>query len=60
MPLPDPDERSFAKILSMKQSTMASVLTAAARMRPDRLRPQSDDSLTSLLALVRSDDSDKA
>ncbi len=60
MPMPDPDERAFSKILGMKQSTMASVLTAAARMRPDRLRPRDDDSLSSLLALVRGDDSDKA
>jgi len=60
MPLPDVDEKAFSKILAMKQSTMSSVLTAAARMRPDRLRPQNDDSLSSLLALVRGDDSDKA
>jgi len=53
MELPDADDRTYGKVLSLKQSVMASVLTATARVRDGLLRPANEEGLDDLLALAR-------
>lgn len=50
MELPDPDHRSFGKILEVKKAVAAAMLTATARVRDGLLRPTNDDGLGALLA----------
>jgi hypothetical protein len=50
MPLPDVDHRNFGKVLAVKQSVAASLLTVTARVNGGRLRPSNDDGLADLLA----------
>lgn len=52
MPL-DPDERSFSKMLSVKQAITQAVLTATARVRPGDLRDRDDDGVGALLDAVK-------
>ena len=45
----DPDERSFNKLLGVKQQITTAVLTATTRVRPGDLRERDDDGLGALL-----------
>lgn len=58
MPLPDTNHRTYGKVLGLKQSVMASVLTATARTRDTLLRPVNDEGLEGLLALVNAESGD--
>ena len=47
------DHKNFARLLSAKQSVLASVFTATARVRDGLLRPSSDDGLDDILARIK-------
>ena len=49
----DPDERSFNKLMSVKQQITTAVLTATTRVRPGDLREREDDGMGKLLAQLR-------
>jgi hypothetical protein len=52
----NPEHKNFARLMSAKQSVLASVFTATARVRDGLLRPSSDDGLDDILAgLKRAD-----
>lgn len=53
----DPDERSYNKLIGVKQQIMAAVMTATTRIRPGDLREREDDGMGALLARVRAGDS---
>lgn len=53
----DPDERSFNKLLGVKQQITTAVLTATTRVRPGDLRERDDDGLGALLDKLKSGDS---
>ncbi len=57
MPL-DPDERSFSKLISVKQQITTAVLTATTRVRPGDLREREDDGVARLLAALKSGEAD--
>lgn len=47
-----PDHKHFARVLSIKQSIAASMLTVTARVNSGSLRPSSDDGLADMLRRV--------
>lgn len=49
----DPDEKSFNKLLGVKQQITTAVLTATTRIRPGDLRPSEDDGVGQLLARLK-------
>ncbi len=49
----DPDERSFNKLLSVKQQITTAVLTATTRVRPGDLREREDDGVARLLRALK-------
>lgn len=49
----DPDERSFSKMLAVKQAITQAVLTATTRVRPGDLRERDDDGVGALLDVVK-------
>lgn len=51
----DPDERSFNKLLGVKQQITTAVLTATTRVRPGDLRERDDDGLGALLEKLKRD-----
>lgn len=54
MELPlDPNDKNFPKVLSTKQSVMASVLTASVRVNDGALRKKNLDRIGELLEEVR-------
>ena len=52
----DPDERSFNKLLGVKQQITTAVLTATTRIRPGDLRERDDDGMGALLAKLKAGD----
>lgn len=60
MELPlNPSDKDFVKLLRIKQSIAASVLTATVRVRAADIREEDDDGVDSLLAQVRSLEADE-
>lgn len=53
MPLPDVDDKTFGKVLQLKQQAAASVFTITARVRAQALRPVEDDGMEAVLAAIR-------
>lgn len=53
MPLPDVDEKHFARVLAIKQQMAQSIFTTTARVRDTLLRPGTDDGMSRVLAEVR-------
>lgn len=51
--VPDPESKNYNKTLSTQQSTIATVLSTAARIDEARLRREQTDKLDELLSLVR-------
>lgn len=49
----DPDERSFNKLLGVKQQITTAVMTATTRVRPGDLRERDDDGLGALLERLK-------
>jgi hypothetical protein len=49
----NPEHKNFARLMSAKQSVLASVFTATARVREGLLRPSSDDGLDDILARIK-------
>lgn len=60
MEIPDEDHRAFGRVLSMKQSAIASILTAMARTRKNLVQPETDEGLDALLRLVEREKSSQA
>lgn len=52
----DPDERNFGKLLSVKQSIAASLLTATTRIRAGDLRPAGKDAVADILRRLKDED----
>ena len=52
----NPEHKNFARLMSAKQSVLASVFTATARVREGLLRPSSDDGLDDILARIKGAD----
>lgn len=53
MDLPDPGDKSYIRILNLKQSVASSVFTATTRVRAGDLRDREDDGLDSFLRQLR-------
>jgi len=53
MPLPDSDDKNFAKVLATKQAVAQSILTATVRVNDGQLRKKSNDKVQSLLDELR-------
>lgn len=53
MDIPDPDERTFGKVLQIKQQVAQSLFTTTARVRDGLLRPATNDGMDAVLAAVR-------
>jgi hypothetical protein len=49
----NPEHKNFARLMSAKQSVLASVFTATARVRDGLLRPSNDDGLDDILARIK-------
>lgn len=53
MPMPKADDKTFAKVLSIKQAVAQSVFTTTARVRDGLLRPASDDGFAKVQEAMR-------
>lgn len=53
MPMPDPTERTFGKVLQIKQQVAQSLATLTARVQSGMLRPPEDDGMEAVLEAVR-------
>lgn len=49
----DPDHKHFAKILSVQQSIIGSVLTTTARVTSNRLRGKENDHMADIIDAVQ-------
>jgi hypothetical protein len=52
-PMPDVDERHYGRVLAIKQAAAASIFTITARVRETVLRPQNDDGVGKVNAMVK-------
>lgn len=53
MALPEPTEKTFGKVLQVKQQVAQSLATLAARVQSGMLRPAEDDGMEAVLEAVR-------
>lgn len=51
----DPQDKNFAKVLSVKQSIASSILTATARTREGLLRPEQSDGMDVVFDAIRAE-----
>lgn len=50
--MPDPDEKTFSKVLQTKQQVAQSAFVTTARIRDQLLRPANDDGMAKVLAAM--------
>lgn len=60
MELPLPTEKTFGKVLQVKQQVAQSLATLAARVQSGMLRPAEDDGMEAVLEAVRRAQNDDA
>lgn len=53
MELPPPTEKTFGKVLQVKQQVAQSLMTITARVQSGMLRPAEDDGMEAVLQAVR-------
>lgn len=60
MPIPEPGDKTFGKVLQIKQQVAQSLMTTTVRVRDNLLRPPADDGFDKVKAAIAAAENDDA